>query len=232
MNVKKHRVIFEPEGKTVYVLDDTTIYEATGKAGIIIKSECGGMGTCGSCVVNIIKGEYEQKGSEKFLSEEDIKKGTVLACRTSIKSDMVIEIPRVRMHPVLLFEDRTDILFGRRFTHASRHCDDTNIQRIPVGPGQLLQRLQCVVHEKIWRTGGLEVTAPIVAADHNGAAPSGNRAGDKLVAVGCLTGSAKNNRRDPPRNNPNSLRKLAPAAANTALIASPHSLAKKHRPMR
>jgi len=90
---ERHRVTFEPEGKTVYVLDGTTIYEGTGKAGIIIKSECGGMGVCGSCVVNIIKGEYEQRGSERFLSEEEIKKGTVLACRTNIKSDMIVEIP-------------------------------------------------------------------------------------------------------------------------------------------
>ena len=90
---KSYRVTFEPEGKTVYVLDGATIYEATGKAGIIIKSECGGMGVCGSCVVNVIHGEYEQKGSERFLSEEIIKKGTVLACRTNIKSDMVVEIP-------------------------------------------------------------------------------------------------------------------------------------------
>ncbi len=93
MGNERHRVTFEPEGKTVYVLDSTTIYEATGKAGIIIKSECGGMGVCGSCVVNIIKGEYEQKGSERFLSEEEIQRGTVLACRTNIKSDMIVEIP-------------------------------------------------------------------------------------------------------------------------------------------
>jgi len=57
MTRESHRVTFEPEGKTVYVLDCTTIYEATGKAGIIIKSECGGMGVCGSCVVNIINGD-------------------------------------------------------------------------------------------------------------------------------------------------------------------------------
>jgi uncharacterized 2Fe-2S/4Fe-4S cluster protein (DUF4445 family) len=90
---ERYRVTFEPEGKTVYVLDGNTIYEATGKAGIIIKSECGGMGVCGSCVVNIIKGKYEQKGSERFLSEEEIQRGTVLACRTHIKSDMIVEIP-------------------------------------------------------------------------------------------------------------------------------------------
>ena len=93
MAKERHRVAFEPDGKTEYVLDGTTIYEATGKAGIIIKSECGGMGVCGSCVVNIIKGEYEQKGSERFLSEKQIGRGTVLACRTKIKSDMIVEIP-------------------------------------------------------------------------------------------------------------------------------------------
>jgi len=93
MKDKKHKVTFEPEGKTVYVPDDTTIYEATGEAGIIIKSECGGIGTCGSCKVNVISGEYEQKGSEKYIPETEVKNGRVLACRTKIKSDMVVEIP-------------------------------------------------------------------------------------------------------------------------------------------
>ena len=93
MAKQRHRVTFQPDGKTVYVLDGTTVYEATGKAGLIIKSECGGMGVCGSCVVNIIKGEFEQSGSERFLSEEEIERGTVLACRTYIKSDMIVEMP-------------------------------------------------------------------------------------------------------------------------------------------
>ncbi len=93
MSEKKYRVTFEPEGKSVYVLDGTTIYEATDEAGIIIKSECGGVGTCGNCKVIVIKGDYEQTGSERFLTDEEMKKGLLLACRTKIKSDMVIEIP-------------------------------------------------------------------------------------------------------------------------------------------
>jgi len=93
MTEKKYKVTFEPEGKTIYVLEGTTVYEATGEAGIIIKSECGGIGVCGSCKVNIIKGIYEQKGSERFIPEDEVKKGIVLACRTKISSDMVIEIP-------------------------------------------------------------------------------------------------------------------------------------------
>jgi len=93
MTKKRYKVVFEPEGKTVYVLPGTTIYEATGEAGIIIKSECGGIGVCGSCRVKVIKGEYEQKGSERFLADDEMKTGLLLACRTKIKSNMIVEIP-------------------------------------------------------------------------------------------------------------------------------------------
>jgi uncharacterized 2Fe-2S/4Fe-4S cluster protein (DUF4445 family) len=90
---KRCRVTFEPEGKTVYVLPGTTIYEATGEAGIIINSPCGGAGVCGNCKVAIIRGEFEQKGSEKFFTKEELEQGRVLACRTKILGDMVVEIP-------------------------------------------------------------------------------------------------------------------------------------------
>jgi uncharacterized 2Fe-2S/4Fe-4S cluster protein (DUF4445 family) len=90
---KRCRVTFEPEGKAVYVLPGTTIYEATGEAGIIINSPCGGAGVCGNCKVAIIRGEFEQKGSEKFFTKEELDEGRVLACRTKILGDMVVEIP-------------------------------------------------------------------------------------------------------------------------------------------
>jgi uncharacterized 2Fe-2S/4Fe-4S cluster protein (DUF4445 family) len=61
--------------------------------GLIIKSECRGEGVCGSCVVNITKGEYKQSGSERFPSEEEIRRGKVLACRTKVMDDMIVEIP-------------------------------------------------------------------------------------------------------------------------------------------
>jgi len=93
MTEKRWKVTFEPEGKAVYVLDGTSIYEAAGEAGIIIKADCGGVGTCGKCRVNVMHGEFEQSGSERFLSKEQIEKGEVLACRTRVKSDMVVEVP-------------------------------------------------------------------------------------------------------------------------------------------
>jgi uncharacterized 2Fe-2S/4Fe-4S cluster protein (DUF4445 family) len=89
----KCRVTFEPEGKTLHVPAGTSVYEATGEAGIIINSPCGGAGVCGNCKVLIIRGDYEQQGSDRFITEEQLEKGHVLACRTRIMSDVVIEIP-------------------------------------------------------------------------------------------------------------------------------------------
>jgi len=89
------KVSIQPDGKTVHVLDGTSIYEALGEAGIIIKSECGGSGVCGSCKVRVIEGKYEQHGSERHLSKEEIGKGLVLACSARVLGDMKVEIPTV-----------------------------------------------------------------------------------------------------------------------------------------
>jgi uncharacterized 2Fe-2S/4Fe-4S cluster protein (DUF4445 family) len=88
-----HKVSIQPDGKTVHVLEGTSIYEALGEAGIIIKSECGGSGVCGSCKVRVIDGSYEQQGSERYLSKEEMEQGLVLACRARILGDLKVEIP-------------------------------------------------------------------------------------------------------------------------------------------
>jgi uncharacterized 2Fe-2S/4Fe-4S cluster protein (DUF4445 family) len=89
----RYKVTFEPDGKTVWVLEGTTIYEAIEEAGIIIKSECGGSGVCGSCKVKVIDGRYEDHGSDRFLSQKELEESNVLACRAEIKSDLTVDIP-------------------------------------------------------------------------------------------------------------------------------------------
>jgi uncharacterized 2Fe-2S/4Fe-4S cluster protein (DUF4445 family) len=90
---KRFRVTFQPDGKTVYVLPGTSIFEAAGEAGIILRADCGGRGTCGQCRVRVNQGRYEEKGSDRFLTEKELKMGNVLACRAEIKSDIVIAVP-------------------------------------------------------------------------------------------------------------------------------------------
>lgn len=90
---KRFRVTFQPDGKSVYILPGTSIFEAAGEAGIILRADCGGRGTCGQCRVRVIQGKYEERGSERFFTDKELKRGNVLACRAEIKSDLTIEVP-------------------------------------------------------------------------------------------------------------------------------------------
>jgi len=76
------------------VNEGSTILEALESAGINIDTPCGGKGTCGKCKILVIKGiDTIIPVEEKFLSEEEIRKGFRLACQTKIFKDTIIEIP-------------------------------------------------------------------------------------------------------------------------------------------
>jgi len=88
------KINFLPDKKNITVNKGTTILEALESAGINIDTPCGGKGTCGKCKIWVIKGMNTITPiEEKFLSEEEIKKGFRLACQTKIFKDTIIEIP-------------------------------------------------------------------------------------------------------------------------------------------
>jgi len=73
----KHFIItFKPDDKQISIHAGATLFEAAGKAGIILNTVCGGKGTCGKCVVKL-----EPDGQE------------VLACQYHIQSDLTVTIP-------------------------------------------------------------------------------------------------------------------------------------------
>lgn len=101
----KHRVLFLPDNRTVEVERGTTLFRAAAAAGIELKTTCGGDGTCGRCAVNIVEGRSRAAVSEGNLSPRARKAGLVLACRTRVEGDLVVEIPpeaRLAEHQVLL----------------------------------------------------------------------------------------------------------------------------------
>ena len=73
------KVIFQPQGRTVYVLPGTKIIEAAANAGIIIDTPCGGSGTCKKCKVTIV--------------EQDTRIDC-LACQQTISKDTTVEVPQ------------------------------------------------------------------------------------------------------------------------------------------
>ena len=101
---RQHRVVFLPSGRTETVGHGATLYEATLRAHEPIETLCGGKGTCGKCIVQLVEGDMPAEitpGMQRHsLSPE------VLACRTHATGDRVVFVPEKsrRFRPVVLKE--------------------------------------------------------------------------------------------------------------------------------
>jgi uncharacterized 2Fe-2S/4Fe-4S cluster protein (DUF4445 family) len=107
-------VTFTPDNVTATVEKGTDLLTAATKAGVYIKSTCGGEGTCGRCRVRVIKGNV-LKTEESFgnIPRDYRSSGYVLACKTYVDDDLVIEIPnetRMEKHQVLMDEKDSKLL--------------------------------------------------------------------------------------------------------------------------
>ncbi|MCE5322188.1 ASKHA domain-containing protein [bacterium] len=87
-----HTVKFLPSNKEITVPTETLISDAAIKAGIgDLHLPCGGKGTCGRCLVELVEGHVEQDKASKIDSEL-AKKNLVMACRSHITGDITVRI--------------------------------------------------------------------------------------------------------------------------------------------
>lgn len=101
--MNQYTVTFMPDNIAVQVDKETNVLEAAQKAGIPIKSTCGGAGTCGRCLIKVKEGQIHFKGGH--LSAEAREEGYFLACQTIIEGDVIVEVPPISLlgkHQVLL----------------------------------------------------------------------------------------------------------------------------------
>jgi uncharacterized 2Fe-2S/4Fe-4S cluster protein (DUF4445 family) len=90
----QYKVMFQPQGRAVSVLEGTTILEAAAVAGLVIDTPCGGAGTCGKCRVQVSQGATEPCDSDrKTFTEAELAQGWRLACRTRVNGDLVTHVP-------------------------------------------------------------------------------------------------------------------------------------------
>ena len=87
-----HKIVFKPHNREIEVEDGESLIRAAMEAGVHINASCGGEGVCGKCRVIIEEGEIEG-GISEYLSDEDQEKGYRLACRSEVKSDLVVRVP-------------------------------------------------------------------------------------------------------------------------------------------
>ena len=87
-------VNFLPSQKVGKVSVGSSILQAAIAAGVHVQSACGGKGTCGKCRVQLSPEDRTEPldTEKKFLSEEQIADGWVLACKRTVDSDRVVHL--------------------------------------------------------------------------------------------------------------------------------------------
>ena len=89
---------FEPSGTVYQAEGGENLLEAARSAGLAIDAPCGGQGTCEKCVVFIV----EESGAERV----------VLACQTTVGSDMVVRVADDHETEILVEGVRRQVALG------------------------------------------------------------------------------------------------------------------------
>ncbi|MGI6065713.1 MAG: ASKHA domain-containing protein [Bacillota bacterium] len=113
--MNNYSVVLLPDKKTVEVKPGTGLLEAIQKAGIPLKSTCGGQGTCGKCTVKVIEGNVS--GGMGNIPAKLKEQGFILACTAKVEGNLKVEVPaefRLHEHQVLLDDDGQGVLKERK----------------------------------------------------------------------------------------------------------------------
>ena len=108
----KCKITFQPGGSEATVAEGTDLLTAAIAAGVQLHSDCGGEGICSGCKVVIREGEVASEFVERLTASER-EAGFVLACRTTVRSDVQVEVPpgsRVEREQILTETEREQIL--------------------------------------------------------------------------------------------------------------------------
>ncbi len=80
-----------PNDLWLKVRQGTTVHEALQQTDVSLPSECGGLGKCGKCKIRILSSTGPpSKQAKDLLTEEELRQGFRLACRTKVNKDLVI----------------------------------------------------------------------------------------------------------------------------------------------
>lgn len=93
----KHTVHFLPDDISVSVDHGENLLSATAMAGIFIQASCGGDGVCGKCKVQVSKGQVDSPDSQA-VSFNEKSSGIILACVSSVTSDITIELKTSKVY--------------------------------------------------------------------------------------------------------------------------------------
>jgi len=112
-----YNIKFLPFENEVDTDSGTSILDAIRQADLPLQTTCGGEGTCGECVVQIVKGSYQSKLSAA-LPQELLKQGYALACLTEVYDNLTVQLPQYQQLSIRsvvdfqFFEDNKNYISG------------------------------------------------------------------------------------------------------------------------
>ncbi len=85
-------VLFLPDDISVEAKAGENLLDVAARGGVYVPASCGGDGVCGKCKIKVVSGEVE-RGQQNLISEQERSAGYSLACKTTIVSDLTVEVP-------------------------------------------------------------------------------------------------------------------------------------------
>jgi uncharacterized 2Fe-2S/4Fe-4S cluster protein (DUF4445 family) len=89
------QVDFEPVGRRGHFPAGTSLLDCARQLGVELVNLCGGTGSCGRCVVQVLDGTVSEPeaGEDEYLSPAELAQGYRLACRARLVGACKVRIP-------------------------------------------------------------------------------------------------------------------------------------------
>lgn len=96
--INLHAVTFLPDNRSVSVRPGTTLLDASRRAGVTIRTRCGGVAGCLMCKVHVADDQASRlqpptPAESRKLGSSMIAEGMRLSCQARTKGDVQVTIP-------------------------------------------------------------------------------------------------------------------------------------------
>lgn len=90
-----YTIEFQPSGLRLLCDEPITIADAARRAGVNIRSECGGKGSCGKCLVQVQGGAISPvtQAERELLTSDQLAENWRLSCRTVVSTGASVYVP-------------------------------------------------------------------------------------------------------------------------------------------
>ena len=96
------RVTFNPGARTIEAGDGELLLKVAARAGLPLRSPCGGKGSCGKCAVVVCPAPEPTPHEREALDDEGLALGLRCACQARVTEDIEVDVPV----EALLYDER------------------------------------------------------------------------------------------------------------------------------